>query len=319
MEKIYNDISKKGIKLSLITPSKITQSKSIENINYNTRYLHCPHFHIKKADIKISKEKNSQDNDASIKYPSILLKNNKLKLFPKEKNQLNLPESKKVDASTQNDFSPIKSHKITRIKSNLLKNLLANYPQKNKNPINSVLESPHRGVEKIPCTTSFSKYNNCSPFYKTNTFRGCVYKKSHKRNISDINKNISFSRFNKEKEAMIDKYIKVNKKIDNPLKYLSKISGVSCYKLRQVIDYSLSCGAKYLEKNMIQNEQIESTNTKRLIENKKYKNIYSIITLKSKKKNEVIKDYSIELNNDASIDKVMSTKKFSNIKPIDDD
>ena len=118
---------------------------------------------------------------------------------------------------------------------------------------------------------------------------------------------------------MIDKYIKVNKKIDNPLKYLSKISGVSCYKLRQVIDYSLSCGAKYLEKNMIQNEQIESTNTKRLIENKKYKNIYSIITLKSKKKNEVIKDYSIELNNDASIDKVMSTKKFSNIKPIDDD
>lgn len=174
-------------------------------------------------------------------------------------------------------------------------------------------------MEKIPCTTSFSKYNNCSPFYKTNTFRGCVYKKSHKRNISDINKNISFSRFNKEKEAMIDKYIKVNKKIDNPLKYLSKISGVSCYKLRQVIDYSLSCGAKYLEKNMIQNEQIESTNTKRLIENKKYKNIYSIITLKSKKKNEVIKDYSIELNNDASIDKVMSTKKFSNIKPIDDD
>lgn len=318
MEKRYNKVLKKDIKLSLTTPSKITQSKSIDNTNFNTRYLHRPHFYLKKADIKISKEKHSQNNDDSIKYPSIILKNNILKIFQKKNNQTNSPESKKVDASTQNDFSPIKSHKITRIKSNLLRNLIANYPQKNKNPINSVLESPYRGVEKIQCTTSFSKYNNFSPFYKTNTFRGCVYKINNKKNISDINKNFSFIKFNKEKEEKIDKYIKINKKIDNPLKYLSKISGVPCYKLRQVIDYSLSCGAKYLEKNIIPNEQNESTNIKRIIDNKRYKNMYSIITLKSKKKNEVIKDYSIELNNDASIDKVMSTKKFTNIKPVDD-
>ena len=46
-------------------------------------------------------------------------------------------------------------------------------------------------------------------------------------------------------ENMNEKLLKRNKELDNPLERLSKISGISCYKLRQVIDYSLK---NYLKK-----------------------------------------------------------------------
>ena len=47
---------------------------------------------------------------------------------------------------------------------------------------------------------------------------------------------------------MKDKYDNKNKKVNNPLEKLSKMSGVSCYKLRKVIDYSLSHKFKYMDK-----------------------------------------------------------------------
>ena len=52
---------------------------------------------------------------------------------------------------------------------------------------------------------------------------------------------------NSSKRLFIDKYneINKNKEINNPLKKLSKLSGVSCYKLRQVIDYSLNNKTKH--------------------------------------------------------------------------
>ena len=292
-------MQKKNIKLSLISPSKIIQNKKIDYVHSTSRLIQHPHFYLRKKDYKIFKKRYLYNSDASVKYPSILLEKNRFK----RNNRYNLIDLRKIDSSTQNNFTPIKSYKIPKIKSILLKNLFVNFPQKKMNPINSVLESPHRGVERLRDITSFSKEKNnyTTTFYKNNL-----------RNLSDID-NFSFTKYKKDKETILDKYNKINKKIDNPLESLSKMSGVSCCKIRRIIDFSLSAGKKYLEKNIINREFL---NNKILLENSKYKNIYSMIALKSKKKNEIINDNSTDIENDASFEKVMSTKKFNNIKPI---
>ena len=292
-------MQKKNIKLSLISPSKIILNKKIDYMHSTSRFVQHPHFYLGKKDFKISKKKYSYNCDASVKYPSILLEK---KIF-KRNTQRSLIDLKKIDSSTQSNFTPIKSYKIPKIKSTLLKNLFVNFPQKNPNPINSVLESPHRGVERLQNITSFSKDKNnyTTTFYKNNL-----------RNLSDID-NFSFTKYKKHRETILDKYNKTNKKIDNPLESLSKMSGVSSSKLRKIIDFSLSAGKKYLEKNIINKVLI---NNKILFENHNYKNIYSMIALKSKKKNEIINDNSTDIENDASFEKVMSTKKFNNIKAI---
>ena len=283
----------KNIKLSLMTPSKMIKNKSIDNLNFTSRFNIHPHLFIRKNDSKISSKRYLYNNDTSIKYPSVLLNNN----IPKKSNQHNSIESKKIDSSIQNDFTPIKSYKKSQIKSNLLKNLFMNFPQKNMNPINSVLESPHRGVERLQ-----NNKNNYNTFYKKSF-----------RNLYDLNNNFSYSKYKKDKEIILDKYNKINKKIDNPLEYLSKISGVSCSKLRQIIDFSLSCGINNLEKNILKEELSKSI---RLYGNNKYNNIYSNITLKSKKKREILNDYSTDTDNDESFEKIIRSKKFNNIKPI---
>lgn len=286
-------MQKKDIKLSLMTPSKIKKNRNIDYIDFTSGFCSHPHLFSRKNDFKISQKRYIHNNDNSIKYPSILLKNNILK----KSNQHNPTELKKIDSSIQNNFTPIKSLKMSKIKSNLLKNLFVNFPQKNMNPINSVLESPHRGVERLQ-----NIKNNYNTFHK-NRFR----------NLYDLNSNFSYTKYKKEKETILDKYNKINKKVDNPLEYLSKISGVSCSKLRQIIDLSLSSGINYFDKNRLKEELSKNT---RLFENNRYKNIYSNIILKSKKKNEIINDYSTNIDNNASFEKVVSTKKFDNIKPV---
>lgn len=286
-------MQKKGIILSLMTPSKKIKNKSIDNIDLSSRFNRFPHLFIRKNNLKFSKKKYLYNNDTSIKYPSFLFKNN----ISKKSNQHNSTELKKKDSSIQNNFAPVKNHGVSRVESNLLKNLFVNFPQKNMNQINSVLESPHRGVEKLQ-----NIKNNYNTFYK-----------NHFRNLYDLNNNFSYTKYKKDKEIILDKYNKIEKKIDNPLEYLSKISGFSCSKLRKIIDFGLSCGINNFEKNILKEELTKNI---RLFENNRYKNIYSNISLKSKKKKEIINDYSTDIDNDPSFEKVISSKKFNNIKPL---
>ena len=93
-------MQKKGIILSLMTPSKKIKNKSIDNIDLSSRFNRFPHLFIRKNNLKFSKKKYLYNNDTSIKYPSFLLKNN----ISKKSNQHNSTELKKIDSSIQNNF-----------------------------------------------------------------------------------------------------------------------------------------------------------------------------------------------------------------------
>ena len=275
-------------------------------INNNSRFINDSH----KNKIKTNKELTN--------YPSRLLKNDILKFFPKNKNKSH--EIKKIDASTQKNFY-LKTK--SRIKSNILKNLIENFQEKNKNEIDYVLESPHRGLEKIqyssPESNKYIKHKNLfSPIFVNNTYKGYFCKNYEKNNLSNLLGNDT------NKKIFIDKYeeIKKNKEIDNPLKKLSQLSGISCYKLRQVINYSLNNKLKNKFNFLYKDKQ--NKNKKAILDNNRYKNdfkkIYSFITLKSKKNrnHQIIKDYSLENDNLNFNEFIIYPKKFKEIKLFSD-
>ena len=306
INKTYKTIGKNDTKLSFILHSDLSINKSNELFNNNSRLINNYNNYIKKKDFIISKNKLITNKDLINYHPSRLLKNGILKIFTK---------NNKVDASTQKNFF-IK--KVNKIKSNnILKNLIENIPKKKSKAVDYVLESPHRGVEKIQYSSSVNnnkikeKKSLFSPIYVNKTYKGYFYKNNNcnlsTNFISEINN--SFFRKNYRKKLFIDKYqeIKRNKELDNPLERLSKISGISCYKLRQVIDYSLT----HKIKDLLSEEK----------ENKKYNNkennIYSFITLKSKKNRGIIEEFSNDLENNSFENKIYA-KKIKEMKSKSD-
>lgn len=308
INKTYKKLIQKGLKLSKTSSHSDISTAFHKNdlLNLNLKPINSSHSNKIKKDFIISKDKTTTNNETSIKYPSIILKNSMLNLLNHE--------VKKVEVSTQKDFFPINNkYKISRIKTNFLRNLLEKIPDKNKNEIDYVLESPYRGIEKIQYSTAISNNKNDKntqnffrPVYINNTYKG--YFCNNKNYLNNIH-NFSTGKDQSCKDLIFDKYTKRKKIVDNPLKKLSKLSGVSCYKLRQVINYSLNHKIKYFENK----EQKQ----KQLYDNNRYKSTYSIITLKSKKKSnfESIKNELLNLDNEGSLENVIYSKKISGIKP----
>ena len=333
VNKTYKNILKKSIKLSSFLHSNISISKSNDKINLKPRLSKKSNIYFTKKDKIISKNgiltidykpKNQQisyfsnlQKDFSLQYPSSSRKSAIVQILRKNYSARNILNKK---ISTQNDINNYTKRRIPNIKSNFFKNLIENIPKKKDlKDIDYIIESPYRGVEKIQQSSSSKSVNNKNKlkFYKSiyinNNYKGyfCMKKpRESTNNFPDIS-NLSLKK---------DKYNdnKKNKEIDNPLKKISKMSGVSCYKLRQAIDYSLRHNLKDLAKNNKDNEErknnLKINKYKYFFHNNRYKNIYSIISLKSKfnhKFDNIIHDNSIYLDEDDSLENVIYAKKRS--------
>lgn len=337
VNKSYNNILKKGMKLSSFMNTNAFINKSNDKINLNSRVTNRTNMYLFKKDTIFSKkgiitfnEKpkskrnlffSKTNKDFYSHFPSCLRKSAVIKILEKSNSTTNI---KKKESSTQssglNNLYNYSARNIPNIKYNFIKNLLSKIPlKKNFRDIDYIIQSPHRGIEKI--NSSFSKSI------------------SHMKNKLNFNKSIFLNNQNNSKdffqlqkngkligslsdESIIsskkDKYLENTKKkeVDNPLEEISKLSGVSCSKLRQVIDYSLRHNFKDLNKNEenIKNNMRTKVN-KFFLRNKRHTKIYAMINLKSKK--ELIKnrnENSNSLNDDGSFENVISAKKRNIIR-----
>ena len=121
-----------------------------------------------------------------------------------------------------------------------------------------------------------------------------------------------FSMTYKDEIDTDDMYLYLNERGAKELveQRLSKLSGISCHKLRQVINYSLSNRVK----NIILNKKNQSNHT---IINNKNKNIYSFIPLKHKKSQSHKNiNNSLDLDNEVSTENVIYSRRFKGIKPF---
>lgn len=296
MNKTYKKILKSDIKLTTILHNDLSFNKSINFLVYNSKIGNPQNFSKKN---KLFFSKNSIT-------PSRLLKNSIINLSTKNNNN-------KIDASTQKNF-------YKKNTKNFLKILIEKIPNKNNNEIDYVLESPHRGVEKIQYSHDIKGKNFFKPVFIDNAYNGYFCKNKEK---------INFTMNNNGKKIFIDKYneINKNKEINNPLKKLSQLSGLSCYKLRKFIDYSLNNKPKHKFIFLGKKEKNKKNFLKKDNRYNNFKNIYSFITLKSKKniKFKMIKD-NFPLDNEGSLDnnviypkRIYEIKRFIDISKNDND
>ena len=296
MNKTYKKILKSDLKLTTILHNDLSFNKSINFLDYNSKMGNPQNFSKKN---KLFFSKNSIT-------PSRLLKNSIINLSTKNNNN-------KIDASTQKNF-------YKKNTKNFLKILIEKIPNKNNNEIDYVLESPHRGVEKIQYSHDIKGKNFFKPVFIDNAYNGYFCKNKEK---------INFTMNNNGKKIFIDKYneINKNKEINNPLKKLSQLSGLSCYKLRKFIDYSLNNKTKHKFIFLGKKEKNKKNFLKKDNRYNNFKNIYSFITLKSKKniKFKMIKD-NFPLDNEGSLDnnviypkRIYEIKRFIDISKNDND
>lgn len=296
MNKTYKKILKSDLKLTTILHNDLSFNKSINFLDYNSKMGNPQNFSKKN---KLFFSKNSIT-------PSRLLKNSIINLSTKNNNN-------KIDASTQKNF-------YKKNTKNFLKILIEKIPNKNNNEIDYVLESPHRGVEKIQYSHDIKGKNFFKPVFIDNAYNGYFCKNKEK---------INFTMNNNGKKIFIDKYneINKNKEINNPLKKLSQLSGLSCYKLRKFIDYSLNNKPKHKFIFLGKKEKNKKNFLKKDNRYNNFKNIYSFITLKSKKniKFKMIKD-NYPLDNEGSLDnnviypkRIYEIKRFIDISKNDND
>jgi len=297
MNKTYKKILKSDLKLTTILHNDLSFNKSINFLDYNSKMGNPQNFSKKN---KLFFSKNSIT-------PSRLLKNSIINLSTKNNN------NNKIDASTQKNF-------YKKNTKNFLKILIEKIPNKNNNEIDYVLESPHRGVEKIQYSHDIKGKNFFKPVFIDNAYNGYFCKNKEK---------INFTMNNNGKKIFIDKYneINKNKEINNPLKKLSQLSGLSCYKLRKFIDYSLNNKPKHKFIFLGKKEKNKKNFLKKDNRYNNFKNIYSFITLKSKKniKFKMIKD-NFPLDNEGSLDnnviypkRIYEIKRFIDISKNDND
>lgn len=295
MNKTYKKILKSDLKLTTILHNDLSFNKSINFLDYNSKMGNPQNFSKKN---KLFFSKNS--------ITPRLLKNSIINLSTKNNNN-------KIDASTQKNF-------YKKNTKNFLKILIEKIPNKNNNEIDYVLESPHRGVEKIQYSHDIKGKNFFKPVFIDNAYNGYFCKNKEK---------INFTMNNNGKKIFIDKYneINKNKEINNPLKKLSQLSGLSCYKLRKFIDYSLNNKPKHKFIFLGKKEKNKKNFLKKDNRYNNFKNIYSFITLKSKKniKFKMIKD-NFPLDNEGSLDnnviypkRIYEIKRFIDISKNDND
>ena len=359
----YKKRLKKGLKLSLLYRTNTAMNKSLEIVKFspklfqkfNIQYNHNNKENIfpKKMNItneflkiqKMSFNNNINNNNNTTQFPSILYRNAINQFLNKSMNEKNYIIPKKIDASTQNNINIdsfiLKIRKIPNIKSNFFKNLIEYIPQKNLNDIDYVIESPYRGVEKI---YSSSMSHSISNERKRNNIYKSIYIHNNNKSCSSLKKNGMknkeiFDTCQRQENSKRDKYIEINKnkEIENPLEKISKLSGMSCYKLRQVIDYSLknyvkiisihknerSKTIKKFKNNNKINNNINSSNNNNIINDNNLNktrhsnisNLYSIITLKSNRKHKYnkINENLTNLYNESSYENIISSKKRNNI------
>jgi hypothetical protein len=332
--------------------NKLNNINNINIINYNK-----PYYHFKKKDFIISKNKiisntnninninNINKNQIALSndiskhnissqysYSPKLLKNEIIQIFTKTFYKNKNPRNfiKKIDVGIQsykNEKIQMKSPKIKKFQ--LLKKLIDHSNNKNLEDIDYILESPYRGVEKIESplskTISSERNKNYNPIFINNKYKGYFCDKNYPISKSSLLvDNISNNRNIKK---ITNKYneMKENKEINNPLKDLSKLSGVSCTKLRKVINYSLNHRINNLG-NLIK-KKINNNNSiimKHFIIDSKTQNsernkcVYSMITLKSRRRNnsEHIKQDTFNLDNESSFDNVIGNNIFQNKNKI---
>ena len=309
----------KGTKLSLLSTSI---SKSIEKSNFNSqtsRKNNTPYNKNVKLSFKNANPKNYKKsenkklsylmnvkNNFSLNQPSHFQKTARIKMLKKNKSAENIfskeKDIKNKDLLTQRKIFSYTVKKIKNIRLNFFKNLIDKIPQKGLEDIDYVLESPFRGEQKISL-----------PFFLKNQAKS-------NKGFYDLN-NLCLSN-NKNSYLLRDKYneIKKEKIIDNPLGRISKISGISSYKLRQAINYSLRNNFKNftLSKNE-QKEFLKQINKfiyKNNNANNKYKKNYEKIGIKliEKDKFDKIKDSFIDLNDENIIDNVILSKRGNKLR-----
>jgi len=344
-KKIFNIENK--ITPILLNPNQHSFTFNNELKSLNLQNYYKSYYKPKNKDFIISKNKffpnnfNNMNNefalssensrkDFSSQFPLKISKKDIMELLYRNKNPKNIIP--KIEAGVQSDITEKRQIKSQKNNIKLLKKLIDNSKiNNNLEDIDYILESPYRGVEKmgfsLSKTISQEKENNCyKPIYIGNNYKGyfCIKDiyKSKSRSVSmsnDISNKKSYKKIN------IDKYneIKKDKKIDSPLKGLSKMSGVSCSKLRKVIDYSLSHRIKnfnsFMKKKLnndnnrkIMNHCIIDSNNNSKCNNARNKCIYSMISLKSKQKKKLdyIKKDSLNFDNDISFENVIGNHFF---------
>ena len=352
----FNKISEKILNLDkelspiFLSPNFSSLSKKLKT--FNAKNYNKLNYPLNNKQFIISKDKIISDNskrnqlstnnskkEFNFQFPSKLLKDEEIKIIIENFNKNQKNNIKKIDVGVQS-YNNIKNQNKKK-KYQLLQKLIECSNNKNYQDIECILESPHRGVEKIAFSLSntiFSenyKNNNYQPIFVDNNYKGYFYKRNYHKSKSSLSLNTP----NKEiKKINNDKYdeIKKNKEINNPLKRLSIISGVSCIKLRKIIDFSLSHRVNNFrslsrKKNdkidkllppskekiniMDNNLQNEKAFKKCILENKNLNNnkcVYSIISLKSKSnfKSELNKQDSINLDNEISFENVIGNHFF---------
>ena len=244
------------------------------------------------SNTKTEKEFSSQYPLNSKKSAIILA----LKQINNEKNLIN------CKSCTQDNFSRVGLKKIPNVKLNFFRNLIENI-NKNENfkNIDYIIESPYRGVERIQKCSNKNK----DQFYKSVYNKKCFYKKMKNDSIKSYSDIHSLSQ-------------RKNKEIDNPIGKISKISGISCYKLRKALDYSLSHNLKDLLNNRKNKNEEEKKNIQKInkmkcfFRNNRHKKFHWMISLKPKqnyKFENCVNENSIEFHDDADLENIISSKK----------
>ena len=324
----YKNRLKKGLNLSLFYRTNTSLNKSLEIVKFSPKLYQNFNIQYNKKQKKSFNTKNKNNNNMTL-FPSLLYKNSINQYLNKSMSEKNYFIPKKIDVSTQNNINIdsfiLKIRKIPnlKLKSNFFKNLIEYIPQKNLNDIDYVIDSPFRGVEKI---YSSSMSRSISNDRKKNNIYKSIYIHNNNKSCSSLKKKAKnkeiFDTGQRLENSKKDKYVEINKnkEIENPLEKISKLSGMSCYKLRQVIDYSLKNYLKIASLN--KNER--SKNIKQFSNNNfnfnktrhgNFNNLYSIITLKSTRKHKYnkINENLGKLYKESSYENIISSKKMNNI------
>ena len=295
------------------------QFKNLNPKNYNKSHYEYKYKHFIKSNKFFSKIPNNLRNNQFSLSCDILGKDSfqKNETFNDNKisNNKEIRNIKRIDVGIQSDLY-IPKYFTPKNKFQFLRKIINDTHSKNSlEDIDYVLESPFRGVEKIGLSSTGNKSKNKNknyfhPIFINNNYKGyfCLNNSiktnlSHKNNLNKTNKDI---------------YIKVNnnKKLNNPLKKLSKISGFSSTKIRKIIEYSLSNRLINFENIINEKFKLNKINfTNHLsMDNKKNKSKYSTISLKSKQNKK--KSFEDIMRNNLNMDKAISYENIFEKKNI---
>ena len=333
INRTYKNIFKKTTNFSSFLTTKLPKNKLNDFTNINTKLSEKSNIYLAKNEKsntkngiltirnrpknkRVSSSSNiNREKEFSSQYPSNSRKSAIIQVLKKMNNEKSLINSK---SSTQDNFNIFNIRKIPNVKLNFFKNLIENMSNHdNLKDIDYIIESPYRGVEKIQTCLSKKNYNKTkNDFYKSVNINRNNEKFFCKKRVNESIKSysdISSLSLRKYNNSINDK----KKEIDNPLEKISKLSGISCYKLRKAIDYSLRHNLKDLLKNKKEKEEEKINNDKinklkTFFRTNRHKKIHWMISLKPKqncKFENCINENTIEIHDEGTIENVIYSKK----------